>query len=170
MSSLPSLQQPSADGVAALGDAAVQVAEESLFAYAEPCDAARTCELLRGRPGGEAWLTATITFAGPFDGAVRLSVSRGLAAALAAAFCGLPIEELDEPQIVDFAGELANMVCGSWLTRSHRAERFALTAPVVTTATAGAVAADVRTRDAIGVVVTDQPIAIALVTRPTETA
>lgn len=171
MSSLRTPQQLSADGIAALGAAAVQVAEESLFAYAEPGDATRTAELLRSRPGDEPWLTATITFAGPFDGVVRLSLSRGLAAGLAAAFCGLPAEELDEPQVVDFAGELANMVCGSWLTQSHRTERFALTAPVVTATSASVVAADVRSGDAtVGVVVTDQPIVIALVARSTDAA
>jgi CheY-specific phosphatase CheX len=166
MSSLLSPQQPSADGVVALGAAAVRVAEDSLFAYAETCDAATTSQLLRSRPALEPFLTARIAFAGPFDGVVQVSLPRALAAGLAAAFCGFLPEDLDEVQIADFAGELANMVCGSWLTQSHRAERFGLAAPVVVRATAAGVDADLRAQTAaVGVVVNDAPIAIALVPR-----
>ena len=61
--SLPRSPQP-ADGLAALGDAVRQVAEASLFACAEPCDASRTAGLLQARPPAEAWLTAAVAFTG----------------------------------------------------------------------------------------------------------
>ena len=159
MSSLRSLQPPCApDGLAALGAAAVRVAEDSLFAFAEPCEAARTTAMLRARPEAEPWLSASVTFTGPFDGTVRVSLPETLAADLGSAFSGLPAAALDDHQIADFAGELANMVCGRWLTLTHRAERFELAAPVV----ARAAAATTFDPGAIGVALNDSPLLIAL--------
>ena len=79
----------------------------------------------------EPWLTAAIAFSGPFDGVVRMTLPRALAGDLAGAFCGVRPQSLDASQVDDFAGELANMVCGLWLTQTHRSERFELTPPVV---------------------------------------
>ena len=151
------------DGLAALGAAAVQVAEESFFAYAEPCDAARVAGLLRARPGGEPWLSAAMAFTGPFEGVVRVALPRSLAASLAGAFCGVRSESLDDAQLTDLAGELANMVCGLWLTQTHRTERFALAAPIVSTADAGAASAAAAEPAALGVVVNDTPVLLTLV-------
>ena len=162
MSSLRSPQRPSApDSLAALGAAAVRVAEDSLFAYAEPCGTARTTAMLQARPEAEPWLSASVTFRGPFDGKVRVSLPRTLAADLGGAFSGLPATALDDHQLADFAGELANMVCGRWLTLTHRAEHFELAAPVVAGAAAGAVAATFEP-DAIGVALNDSPLLIVL--------
>ena len=52
MSSPRSPQRP--DGLAALGAAVRQVAEDSLFACAEPCERSRTAGLLEARPVGRA--------------------------------------------------------------------------------------------------------------------
>jgi CheY-specific phosphatase CheX len=139
----------------------VRVAEDSLFAYAEPCEAARTTAMLQARPVDEPWLSASVTFCGPFEGSVRVSLPRALAADLGGAFSGLPPTALDDPQLADFAGELANMVCGRWLTLTHRAERFELAAPVVAGAVAGTVAATFEP-GAIGVALNDSPLLIAL--------
>ena len=108
-----------------------QVAEDSLFACAEPCERSRTAGLLEARPVAEPWLTAAIAFSGPFDGVVRMTLPRALAGDLAGAFCGVQPQSLDASQVDDFAGELANMVCGLWLTQTHRSERFELAPPVV---------------------------------------
>ena len=92
--SSPRSPQP-ADGLAALGDAVRQVAEASLFACAEPCDASRTAGLLQARPPAEAWLTAAVAFTGPFEGVVRVTLPGPLAGDLAGAFCGTQPDALD---------------------------------------------------------------------------
>ena len=142
MSSPRSPQPP--DGLAELGEAAVRVAEDSLFAYAEP------------------WLAAAVAFTGPFDGAVRVSLPRALCADLAGAFCGVPADSLEDAQIADFAGELANMVCGSWLTQTHRTDRFALASPVVVETAADAVVAAAADPGALGLVMHATPLLLAL--------
>jgi hypothetical protein len=158
------LPQPG-DGLAALAAAAAQVAEDSLFAYAEACDVARAAGLVQARPATERWLVAAVAFTGPFEASVRLSLPQALATDLAGAFCGLPPESLDEPQIADFAGELTNMMCGLWLTQTHRAERFALASPQVAATTAGAVAAGVASEaDTIAMMLKDTPLLLAIVT------
>jgi hypothetical protein len=160
MSSPRSPQPP--DGLAELGEAAVRVAEDSLFAYAEPCDAARVSSLFQARPPAEAWLAASVAFTGPFDGVVRVALPRGLCADLAGAFCGVRPQSLEDSQLADFAGELANMVCGSWLTQTHRTERFALAAPVVAGATARQVAHTAADPGALGNVLHNTPLVLAL--------
>ena len=160
MSSLRSPRPP--DGLAELGDAAVRVAEDSLFAYAEPCDAANATGLIRARTAVEPWLAASVAFTGPFDGEVRVSLPRPLCADLAGAFCGVPPDSLDPAQVADFAGELANMVCGSWLTQTHRTERFALASPVVADAAAADVVAAAADPGALGLVLHATPLLLAL--------
>jgi hypothetical protein len=160
--SSPRSPQP-ADGLAALGDAVRQVAEASLFACAEPCAVSRTAGLLQARPPSEPWLTAAVAFTGPFEGVVRVMLPGALAGDLAGAFCGTPPDALDAAQVVDFAGELANMVCGRWLTQTHRRERFELAAPVVGPAAPADVAA-LAGRDAgtLGIVLNDTPVLVRL--------
>jgi CheY-specific phosphatase CheX len=150
------------DGLAALGAAALQVAEDSLFAYAEPCEAARIDGLLKGRPVTEPWLSATIAFTGPFEGMVRVALPRALAADLAGAFCGVRPQSLTPAQVADFAGELANMVCGLWLTQTHRTERFELAAPAVVEVAVGIVAAAAADPGALGISLNDTPLLLAL--------
>ena len=161
MSSLRSPQPP--DGLEALGAAVRQVAEDSLFACAEPCERSHTARLLEARPVTEPWLTAAIAFSGPFDGVVRMTLPRALAGDLAGAFCGVQPQSLDASQIDDFAGELANMVCGLWLTQTHRSERFELAAPsVAAAATADVAAMAAPDSGTQGIVLNDTPVLIAL--------
>jgi hypothetical protein len=165
--SSPRLPQP-ADGLAALAAAAAQVAEDSLFAYAEACPAAKAAALVQARPAAEPWLVAAVPFTGPFEGSVRLSLPRSLATHLAAAFCGLRPESLDDAQIADFAGELVNMICGLWLTQTHRTERFALASPQVAGTAAGDVAPvgeDWSAGDTIGMLLKDTPLLLTVVGR-----
>ena len=164
MSSLRSLQRP--EVLAALGAAVRQVAEDSLFACAEPCERSRTTRLLEARPVTEPWLTAAIAFSGPFDGVVRMTLPRALAGDLAGAFCGVRPQSLDASQIDDFAGELANMVCGLWLTQTHRSERFELTPPVVrASAVRDAVTMAAADPFACGIALNDTPVLLGLTAR-----
>jgi CheY-specific phosphatase CheX len=156
--------RPAADGLRAIGAAAVQVAESSLFACAELCESARFAELLRARAADEPWLAATVGFTGPFEGAAHLALPRAVAADLAGAFSGSTPGDLSARSVADFAGELANMVCGRWLTDMHRADRFDLAAPLVTHTATAAVARTIdATADAIGLSLNDAPVLIALV-------
>jgi CheY-specific phosphatase CheX len=150
------------DGLAALGAAALQVAEDSLFAYAEPCEAERMAGLLKKRPAAEPWLRAAIAFTGPFEGLVRVALPRALAVDLAGAFCGVRPQSLTPAQITDFAGELANMVCGLWLTQTHRTERFELAAPVVAEMTSSDAAAAAADPDALAIALNDTPLLLTL--------
>ena len=161
MCSPRSPQRP--DALAALGAAAVRVAEESFFAFAEPSDLARVAALLQARPGAEPWLLAAVGFTGPFEGVVQVALPHALAGELAGAFCGVPAETLDDAHITDFAGELANMVCGLWLTQTHRTERFALAAPIVTATDDEAASAAAADPAALGVVLNEMPVLLTLV-------
>jgi hypothetical protein len=161
MSSPRSLQP--ADALATLGAAAVQVAEDSLFAYAEACPLSHAAGLAQERPATEPWLAASVAFTGPFDGIVQLALPRALAADLAGAFCGVRPQSLDQAEVADFSGELANMVCGLWLTQTHRTERFALAAPVVAETAAADVAGGATAADGLGIVLNNTPLLLALV-------
>ena len=161
MSSPRSPQRP--DGLEALGAAVRQVAEDSLFACAEPCEMSRTAGLLEARPAAEPWLTAAIAFSGPCDGVVQVTLPRALAGDLAGAFCGVRPQTLDASQVADFAGELANMVCGLWLTQTRRSDRFALAMPVVGAAAVRDVVAMAATDPgAFGIALNDTPVVLRL--------
>jgi hypothetical protein len=93
---------------------------------------------------------------------VRVALPRALAVDLAGAFCGVRPQSLAPAQVADFAGELANMVCGLWLTQTHRTERFALAAPAVVETTVGDVAATAADPSALGIALNDTPMLLAL--------
>ena len=79
-----------ADGLAALGAAALQVAEDSLFAYAEPCEPTRTAGLVKKRPVPEAWLARRSRSPARSTASCGWSLPQALGADLAGAFCGRP--------------------------------------------------------------------------------
>jgi hypothetical protein len=133
MSSLPlpmSIFTPDSEAalVAAVGD----VADRSFFAYAEPCEAGRFAELVDGT---ERWYSATIAFEeSGFDGSVRCLVPEDAAAMMFDSFTGRSSDDPAPPpaDVADLMGELANMVCGAWLTRAATDQTFSLTTlPVV---------------------------------------
>lgn len=106
------------------------VAEASFYATVEPASADEwtdACAMHRD------WLEAYVRFRGPFAGVMSCRLPRTTARDLAAAFLGLPEEELEPSAsaVRDFAGELANMLCGRWLTVSHPRDLFNLEAPQV---------------------------------------
>ena len=93
--SSPHSPQP-ADGLAALGAAAVQVAEDSLFAYAEACALSRAAGLVqrRVRLPSRGWRRRSRSPARS-TAVVRLALPQALAADLAGAFCGVRPQSLD---------------------------------------------------------------------------
>lgn len=129
MSSLISAPRLDADMMAALGAAAVNVAEDSLFACAEACSADALAVSLDARPDGETWLRAAVRFRGPFQGVAEVSLPRDLALELCAAFGGESPEHMAPQDVRDLVGEFANVMCGLWLTRAHSHARFDLDAP-----------------------------------------
>jgi len=110
------------------------VAENSLFAFADASeqaafDAAAAAPL---DDGGSTWVNACIDFTGSITGRFTLTVPEPLARHLCAAFAGAEsADEVSDGDFLDFVGELANMVCGDWLTRASRHEAFSLTIPRV---------------------------------------
>ncbi|MEP7305658.1 MAG: chemotaxis protein CheX [Acidobacteriota bacterium] len=110
------------------------VAENSLFAFADASEqaafeAAATAPLTEG---GSDWLSARVHFSGPVAGRLELTVPEPLARHLCASFSGAETpEEIGETDLVDFIGELSNMMCGTWLTRARRHDAFSLTPPEV---------------------------------------
>jgi len=124
-------------GEAAMRSAVDDVAERSFFVMADACDDARFDEMAASHAN---WLTAVVRFdEGSCVGEVSCTLPASLAASLFGAFSG---RDPDDPapgadELVDLVGELANMVCGSWLTRAANHQTFTLCAPKVTSWSGG---------------------------------
>jgi hypothetical protein len=128
--------QPDAGADISLLNALAYVAERSLFAFCDPASRetlAAQADAHRAEAGGPAtWLHASIHFHGCREGRMELALPASLARGLCLAFSGE-----DDPAAItddalrDFAGEVANMTCGLWLTRRSRREPFDLMPPQV---------------------------------------
>jgi CheY-specific phosphatase CheX len=111
----------------------IEVAEHSFAMFTESCTQRRFDELLsRSSGSGAEWMRATLAFKGPFEGELTVDVPEPLALELLASCVGIssPGEE-NLPSVEDAVGELANMVCGTWLTKNHGAQKFDLKPPRV---------------------------------------
>jgi hypothetical protein len=131
MFSVSSPTSSPADAFAALEAALSHVAEDSFYAFVEPVE-----DDWHNTWSGHEWLAATVTFHGAAEGVVTCRLPQALAQSLAAAFLGLSEEDLtsSNPAVTDMAGELANMVCGCWLTRAFPSKLFELDQPVIAAA------------------------------------
>jgi hypothetical protein len=133
--SLPKSPPPVVDVLPSLEAALTEVAEQSFCGFVEPCTPDRFGELLDViRDTGAPWLRAHLGFVGPFHGELTVDLPEPLAKSLLAACLGL--DASDDSQfsavvIEDGAGELANMICGAWLTRCYTNLRFDLKPPRV---------------------------------------
>lgn len=75
------------------------------------------------------WVSAELEFHGQPGGRFRVGASRPTARSLAAAFLGMEENEVTEELVGDVVRELANMICGSVLSRLERASTIELLHP-----------------------------------------
>jgi CheY-specific phosphatase CheX len=80
-------------------------------------------------PAAEPAVTAHLTFEGDPPGWLRLRVTSAAARSVAADFLGEEEPELSERQIGEVVCELANMICGSVLSRVEGTTTFRLSTP-----------------------------------------
>lgn len=105
------------------------VSERSFFAFAEPAELSAASEMTAA---AEPMITAGVQFRGPSSGELHVTMPVSLTRELAHAFAGDPDLEFSDADLVDMAGEFANMVTGSWLTATEPNAIFNLTMPQVT--------------------------------------
>jgi len=79
--------------------------------------------------GGEPAVTAHLSFEGDPPGWLTLRVATAAARSVAADFLGEEESELSEQQIGEVVCELANMICGSVLSRVESNKTFRLGTP-----------------------------------------
>src|SRR5271165_4920371 len=82
-------------------------------------------------PGGSQAddIAARLTFQGEPPGSLMLRLTPGAARRISADFLGFDEEEVSEVQTADVVRELANMICGSLLSRVESATAFRLGEP-----------------------------------------
>lgn len=149
--------------------ALAEVAENSLFAFCDSGSRETYLEAVEvmseATPPDETgtWLHAVVVYHGDSTGAIELGVPAGLARDLCAAFAGEDDPaRITDAALHDFHGEVANMVCGLWLTRRSRLQRFDLSAPrVVALSTRACVARaleDTAGREMLFAAINDAPV------------
>ena len=87
-------------------------------------------------PSAAVWgpeLAAHLAFEGDLSGHLSLRFTAAVARSVAADFLGTEAFELSERQIEDVLCELANMICGSVLSRLESSATFRLSAPSIVT-------------------------------------
>jgi hypothetical protein len=122
---------PIGGGAEAVVSAVTDVAERSFYAMAELCDEDRFAELAAAH---RQWLSAQVRFVEQdCAGSVTCRLPMALAERLFDAFSGRDPDDPAAPlsDVHDLVGEFANMICGSWLTRTANERTFALTRPTV---------------------------------------
>jgi CheY-specific phosphatase CheX len=78
---------------------------------------------------GAGW-TAGLEFKGELSGTFTLRMSMGSARLLAANFFGEEEADVSETAVADMVGEMANMICGSVLSRMETESHFKLSHPL----------------------------------------
>jgi len=110
----------------------VNVAESSYASFVQACDATMLRDALALLGDEDRWLHAAVDFRGAFGGTFQMALPESLARELVATCIGLdPQEQVEDAHVLDLAGEMANMVCGDWLTRACHRRRFDLRPPLV---------------------------------------
>ena len=166
-----SQSSPEMPAPAAMVDALLLVAEQSFFSDAVICEppdfAERHAALLAAEPGAIArWLSAGVSFRGELSGAVEIDVPEVLARHLLASFAGSADDGADVPdaQLMDVAGELANMIAGRWLTAACAGRPFELVPPHVMWRSGPGDTAPAPGRDVLLACIDDLPMLVRTVT------
>ncbi|MDP1569157.1 MAG: chemotaxis protein CheX [Vicinamibacterales bacterium] len=150
---------PLLDSSDVLAGALTDVAERSLFAFVDP----QPADLFAERCGGEStWLCAEVGFRGEHDGVMRCALPADVAQECFAAFLGGPDEAAGDAPIFDMVGELANMICGTWLTRTYPDQVYNLSHPDVARMPAGWGPVAYLGDRAVRATLNDRPVAIWL--------
>jgi len=113
---------------AALGSAVEEVLETMCFTGVLTSSPGAAPRSARDCPG---W-TAELHFGGHGSGRFRLSIPTNVAQLLGSAFLGREETEVTEEEAREVVCELANMMCGSVLSRVETKASFQLTHPEVT--------------------------------------
>jgi len=82
--------------------------------------------------GGAPAITVKLRFEGSPSGGFRVSVPLTLARVVSAGFLGREEAEVSDSQAEEVVGELANMICGSVLSRLQSDATFQITHPELT--------------------------------------
>ena len=106
----------------------VSLAAETEISSGPDGDALPLLSALQGEL--EQALGKQVAFSGPLCGNVTFWFSRRLAFALAANLLGSEIAEMEENDVSDALGEIANMACGSMLGSLEAKQAFALQTPI----------------------------------------
>jgi CheY-specific phosphatase CheX len=106
----------------ALSDAVFEVLEKMFFIEA-------TGEPASDTAAEDPPVIVELAFDGDPPGVFRMSLARAAAAMIAADFLGEDSSSLTEHQVDDVARELANMICGTVLSRIESSATFRLGAP-----------------------------------------
>jgi hypothetical protein len=150
------------DAADAVVGAIAAVAERSFFAAVEPCDRQRFDELAAS---AGAWLIARVHFReGDLAGILSCTLPHDLARSLLDAFTGRDPRdpEPDSDALFDLVGELSNMICGTWLTRTATDQTFTLSRPIVEAAPARPQVTKPGNRAAALIAVNDLPLAVSV--------
>jgi len=79
-------------------------------------------------------ITAQLTFEGQPPGSLTMRVTSAAARQIAADFLGVDEQEVSELRVAEVVCELANMICGSVLSRMESATAFHLSTPEIVAA------------------------------------
>jgi CheY-specific phosphatase CheX len=82
-----------------------------------------------GLPPGSNLMTAQLAFAGQPSGSLRLQIPTPAARLISADFLGMEDAELSECEVGEVICELANMICGSVLSKVESSVTFRLESP-----------------------------------------
>jgi hypothetical protein len=111
--------------------AALNIFETMFFTFLELVEAPKSPESSEGLPDetSDTFLLTEIPFKGDLDGALRLLLPFSLGESLAMNFLGFE-DEVTEPQLLDMASELSNMICGNLFSHYDKTAVYVLGSPI----------------------------------------
>jgi CheY-specific phosphatase CheX len=126
------IEMESTEVQTALAEAVEEVLETMCFAMV-----LSSSETAIPAPAGSDPVHAMLRFEGTPSGVFHLSIPVALARAAGSGFLGRDEEEISDLEATEVVCELANMFCGSVLSRLEKETIFHLSSPVLVTGDAG---------------------------------